>query len=225
MNMVKKLFYIIRKKFKVKQILYDVIKKTKSKQLSVLRARNIYDKEGARNLNEHDQLEIYDYHKKFFEERLEAGKDKTILDFGCGTGRYLEIQKNFRKVYLVDISKHNLLIASSNARELKIEHSVLKKSLFGIKTNIDIFFSVGVFGQTYPFDEKVANKIYSLLNENGYGLFTIKTIDEFNHEPHSLHKDEIEDMLRNFTFEIEIRNFKGVNEINESFCIVKIFKD
>ena len=66
MNMVKKLFYIIRKKFKVKQILYDVIKKTKSKQLSVLRARNIYDKEGARNLNEHDQLEIYDYHKKIF---------------------------------------------------------------------------------------------------------------------------------------------------------------
>jgi len=193
--------------------------------LSVIRTKSIYDKEGATNLNEYDQLKIYDDHKKFFDERLEPGKEKTLLDFGCGTGRYLEIQKNYKKVYLVDISKHNLLIASKNADKLKIDHSLIKKSLFGINMNIDIFFSVGVFGQSYPFDEKVVKKIYSLLNKNGTGLFTVKLTDQFSHEPLSLNEDKVKDILRNFNFLIEIRNFKGVNKINESFCIVSLFRD
>tara|TARA_Y100000590_G_scaffold152734_1_gene175335 strand:+ start:271 stop:882 length:612 start_codon:yes stop_codon:yes gene_type:complete len=202
-----------------------MIIKTRSKQLSILRSKKIYNKDGAKQLSNYDKLEIYNYHKNFFQQKLKDSEEKTILDFGCGTGRYLEIQKNFKKVYLVDISKHNLSIASKIADELNINHSVIKKSLFGLNKKVDCFFSVGVFGQQYPFDKKVVKKIYSLLKKDGLGIFSIKTVDEYSIEPLSLDQDAIINILKPYKHKTEIQNFIGVNGRSESFLIVSLYRD
>ena len=104
MKIIKVLLSIIRQKIRSIDLLYKMIIKTRSKQLSILRSKKIYNKDGAKQLSNYDKLEIYNYHKNFFQQKLKDSEEKTILDFGCGTGRYLEIQKNFKKVYLVDIS-------------------------------------------------------------------------------------------------------------------------
>ena len=47
------------------------------------------------------------------------------MDFGCGTGRYLEIFQKFKVVYLVDVSKHNLKIASEKAQIVQTKKTCL----------------------------------------------------------------------------------------------------
>ncbi len=225
MKIIKILLSIIKQKIKSIDLLYKMIIKTRSKQLSILRTKKIYDEDGAKQLSEHDQLEIYDYHKYFFQQKLQDNKEKTILDFGCGTGRYLEIQKNFKKVYLVDISKHNLKIASKIASQLNINHSVIEKSLFALNKKVDCFFSVGVFGQSYPFDKKVVKKIYTLLKKDGMGIFSIKLEDEYSIEPLSLDEDAIINILKPYKHTTEIQNFRGVNDRSESFLIVSLFRN
>ena len=67
------------------------------------------------------------------------------MDFGCGTGRYLEIFQKFKAVYLVDVSKHNLKIASEKAQKLKISTRVFRRSLSFLSVKVDYFFSAGVW--------------------------------------------------------------------------------
>ena len=92
---------------------------------------------------------------------------------------------------MLDISKHNLKIASEVADELEIKYETIKGSLNSVKNLIDIFFSVGVFGIQYPFNKKTVKKIYSILNPNGIAIFTVKNND---------YKDQ-EVISRSFSFE------------------------
>ena len=135
---------------------------------STVRAKKIYDIETAAKLAIDDNLEVYNFHKSYFENFLPSNKNLTLLDFGCGTGRYLELQKLYKKVYLLDISKHNLKIASEVADELEIKYETIQGSLNSVKNLIDIFFSVGVFGIQNPFNKKTVEKIIGLIDFNEY---------------------------------------------------------
>ena len=73
------------------------------------------------------------------------------MDFGCGTGRYLDIFKNFQLVYLVDISQHNLKLAAMKAETMEINYEVKRQSLNQLNVKVDYFFLLG-FGQFYQFD-------------------------------------------------------------------------
>ena len=167
-------YFKLKKIFKPSNLIFIIISFTKSKFLSTVRAKKIYDIETATKLAIDDNLEVYDFHKVYFKKLLPLNKNLTLLDFGCGTGRYLELQKLYKKVYLLDISKHNLKIASEVADELEIKYVTIQGSLNSVKNLIDIFFSVGVFGIQYPFNKKTVEKIYSTLNPNGIAIFTVK---------------------------------------------------
>ena len=123
MKYIKKLigftYYKLKKILKPSNLIYIIVSKTKSKFFSTVRAKKIYDIETAAKLAIDDNLEVYNFHKSYFENFLPSNKNLTLLDFGCGTGRYLELQKLYKKVYLLDISKHNLKIASEVADELE----------------------------------------------------------------------------------------------------------
>ena len=138
MKYIKKLigftYYKLKKILKPSNLIYIVISKTKSQFFSTIRAKKIYDNEMATQLAIDDNLELYNFHKSYFEKFLFPNKNLTLLDFGCGTGRYLELQKLYKKVYLVDISKHNLKIASQVADKLEIEYETIKGSLNSIKS-------------------------------------------------------------------------------------------
>ena len=220
-------YYQLKKIFKPSNLIY-IISKTHSKFLSTFRAKKIYDIETAVQLAIDDNLEIYNFHKSYFEKFLPSNKDLTLLDFGCGTGRYLELQKLYKKIYLVDISKYNLKIASGVADKLEIEYETIKGSLNSIKSEVDIFFCVGVFGQTYPFNKNTVNKIYSALNPNGKAIFTVKnqhqSVQEVYKEVLALDEPTIQSLLKGFNFSIEKVDFPSIRGNKESFFVVELIK-
>ena len=221
-------YYKLKKIFKPSNLIFIIISKTKSKFFSTIRAKNIYNFETATKLAIDDNLEVYDFHKVYFKKLLPLNKNLTLLDFGCGTGRYLELQKLYKKVYLVDISKHNLKIASEVADKLEIKHETIKGSLNSIKSKIDIFFCVGVFGQTYPFNKNTINKIYSILESNGKAIFTIKSIDYKNQEVYNevlaLGEPTIQRILEDFNFSMEQVDFPSIRGEKESFVVIELNK-
>ncbi|OUU28798.1 MAG: hypothetical protein CBC04_00640 [Verrucomicrobia bacterium TMED44] len=232
MKYIKKLigftYYKLKKIFKPSNLLYIIISKTKSKFLSTIRAKKIYGIETAKQLAIDDNLEIYEFHKSYFEKFLPSNKNLTLLDFGCGTGRYLELQKLYKKIYLVDISKYNLKIASEVADKLEINFETIKGSLNSIKSKIDIFFCVGVFGQQYPFNKNTVNKIYSVLQPTGKAIFTVKSIDYKNQEVYkevlALDESSIQNILKGFNFSTEQVSFPSIRGEKESFVVVELNK-
>ena len=232
MKYIKKLigltYYKLKKILKPSNLIYIIVSKTKSKFFSTLRAKKIYDIETATKLAIDDNLEVYNFHKSYFENFLPSNKNLTLLDFGCGTGRYLELQKLYKKVYLLDISKHNLKIASEVADELEIKYETIQGSLNSVKNLIDIFFSVGVFGIQYPFNKKTVEKIYSTLNPNGIAIFTVKNNDhqdqELYQEVLALNESRILEMLEGYNFSTESVDFPSIRGKKDSAVVVKLRK-
>ncbi len=232
MKYIKKLigftYYKLKKFLKPSNLIYIIVSKTKSKFFSTVRAKKIYDIETATKLAVDDNLEVYNFHKSYFENFLPSNKNLTLLDFGCGTGRYLELQKLYKKVYLLDISKHNLKIASEVADELEIKYETIQGSLNSVKNLIDIFFSVGVFGIQYPFNKKTVEKIYSTLNPNGIAIFTVKNNDhqdqELYQEVLALNESRILEMLEGYNFSTERVDFPSIRGKKDSAVVVKLRK-
>ena len=110
------------------------------KTLSIFRSLISYRKLDAERLAKADELEEYNQYKEFFRDLITPDTNKTLMDFGCGTGRYLEIFQKFKAVYLVDVSKHNLKIASEKAQKLKISTRVFRRSLSFLSVKVDYFF-------------------------------------------------------------------------------------
>ena len=232
MKYIKKLigftYYKLKKILKPSNLIYIIVSKTNSKFFSTVRAKKIYDIETATKLAIDDNLEVYSFHKSYFENVLPTNKNLTLLDFGCGTGRYLEIQKLYKKVYLLDISKHNLKIASEVADELEVKYETIQGSLNSVKNLIDIFFSVGVFGIQYPFNKKTVEKIYSSLNPNGIAIFTVKNNDhqdkELYQEVLALSESRILEMLEGYNFSTERVDFPSIRGKKDSVVVVKLRK-
>ena len=130
----------------MKKIFLFVLKVFNLKSLAIVRSLISYDKKGAQELSKNDNLEIYNEQKDYFKQLIETNYTDSLIDFGCGTGRYLEIYANFNLVHLVDISKENLKLASIKAEKLGIKYNIIRSSIFSLNSQVDIFFSVGVFG-------------------------------------------------------------------------------
>tara|TARA_Y100001970_G_scaffold273205_1_gene371058 strand:+ start:855 stop:1481 length:627 start_codon:yes stop_codon:yes gene_type:complete len=208
----------------MKKIYLYLLKILNLKTLALIRTLISYNKEGAYEMLKNDDLNVYDEHKIYFSELLLPDNKKTIMDFGCGTGRYLNILKNFQVVYLVDISMHNLQLASNKAKSLNINHKLKRRSLSFLNIKVDYFFSVGVFGQFYQFDAKVLKKIYSIINTNGKAVFTVKVKDEITDEILAVEEDKILELLNNYKYKVYKKYFSGVNNKSDYFYVIELFK-
>ena len=89
---------------------------------------------------------------------------------------------------------------------------------------IDLFFSVGVFGQFYQLDSKVLEKIYSLLSKNGKAVFTVKVKEKSDHEVLALSNQNIENLLSNYNHKIQKEYFKGPEGKEYLFNVIEIKK-
>ena len=208
----------------MKKIYLYILKILNLKTLALIRTLISYNKEGAYEMLKNDDLNVYDEHKIYFSELLLPDNRKTIMDFGCGTGRYLNILKNFQVVYLVDISMHNLQLASNKAKSLNINHKLKRRSLSFLNIKVDYFFSVGVFGQFYQFDAKVLKKIFSIINTNGKAVFTVKVKDEITDEVLAVKEDKILELLNNYKYKVYKKYFSGVNNKSDYFYVIELFK-
>ncbi len=208
----------------MKKIYLLLLKKLNLKSLAIIRSLISYDKKGAKRLLNNDAQEAYRDHKNYFSLLLPPDSSKTIMDFGCGTGRYLEIFNKFKFIYLVDISKQNLKLASEKANNMDIKFKILRRSFTFLGTKVDYFFSTGVFGQFYQFDSKVISKIYSLLEENGKAVFTVKIKDEFTDEVLSVSEKRVTDLLKIYNHKIHKKYFTGISGEKDYFNVIELFK-
>ncbi|MBZ9687467.1 class I SAM-dependent methyltransferase [Clostridium estertheticum] len=74
------------------------------------------------NLSAYDRINYY-LHMHFLKEHI--GQGKTVLDAGCGAGRFsIEIAKSGSKVTLLDISSEQLRLAESKLIEENLESNL-----------------------------------------------------------------------------------------------------
>lgn len=108
----------------------------------------------------------------------------TVLDLGCGTGRYFHCLKNVEKLVGIDTSSHMLKKAQNpiNNDIIEIEKTeLLCGDIFDIQFPVhsfDFIFSIGVFGEFSPINSDLCNKLYTLLKP--YGILFITTVDVYS---------------------------------------------
>ena len=108
----------------------------------------------------------------------------SVLDIGCGTGRFFHTLKNTGELWGIDVSANMLAYANDPVKKEEVQIAEIKliegnvfNYDFGAK-KFDFIYSVGVLGEHAPFDMEMANKIYDLLMPGGKTFFTIVDLDD-----------------------------------------------
>lgn len=99
---------------------------------------------------------------------------KRVLELGCGFGENCEYFLNKGASYVLgtDISKNMINIAKESVKNDKCEFRVLAaEDISEINEKFDLVVSSLVVHYVEDF-EKLLNDVYSLLNENGYFIFS-----------------------------------------------------
>jgi len=146
-----------------------------------------YDETGARYYRESEEKSIqYGSRKHYcgilkdlsasFERRI------SVLDVGCGTGRYFHCLQNVERLLGLDISQSMLDQAMNPVKkdEIRIgEISLSCADIFEVSLppgSYDLIFSIGVLGEDAPFNLQLCNKLHSLLTRGGRLFITIADI-------------------------------------------------
>ncbi|MBG9987309.1 class I SAM-dependent methyltransferase [Facklamia sp. DSM 111018] len=101
-------------------------------------------------------------------------KGKSILDLGCGFGDHCKkfVDKGAKKVVGIDISKKMLEIASKENSSSKISYLNMPiESIETLNEEFDIVISSLAFHYVEDYG-KLIKDIFSLLNEDGYLIFS-----------------------------------------------------
>ena len=106
------------------------------------------------------------------------GREISVLDLGCGTGRYFWALRHVRELVGVDVSAAMLAEAQQpvDAGAITIRNVTLIEGDFlavSLPTrHFDLVYSVGVLGEHVPFDAAIASRVHACLTEGGRFAFT-----------------------------------------------------
>jgi len=147
----------------------------------------LYDLSHSKNYRSIDELQVNsDSHKHYCSilKKITLGFQHkiSVLDLGCGTGRYFYCLKNVERLVGIDISPFMLQYARNPLKKEKIEVNTL---IFLICADIfevdflcsfDFIYSIGVLGEYSPFDLHICNKLFDWLKPKGILFFTVVDI-------------------------------------------------
>lgn len=100
----------------------------------------------------------------------------TVLDLGCGTGRYFHCLTKVRSLVGVDPSENMLKMAKNPVNHIPAAVRLVQGSLHEIEFKPDTFdfiICVGVFGGVCPLDDYSLNQVANFLKPNGIFFFTV----------------------------------------------------
>lgn len=102
----------------------------------------------------------------------------SVLELGCGTGRYFHFLKNVEKLTGIDISADMIKAASKQVNsipELKNITELVNSSIedFNTEEKFDFIYSIGTLGEYCEFNKQLLEKILCLLKPDGSFFFTI----------------------------------------------------
>jgi SAM-dependent methyltransferase len=108
----------------------------------------------------------------------------SVLDLGCGTGRYFHCLQHVERLIGIDIALTMLKYACDPIKnnEIRINNiDLICGNIFDLHFNDELFdfiYSIGVLGEVAPFDLYLCNKLFSLLKPEGKLFFTV--VDVFS---------------------------------------------
>ena len=100
----------------------------------------------------------------------------TMLDLGCGTGRYFHCARNVRTLIGVDPSENMLAqarqsVADGSGPTVRLVRSGLHEVAF-MPGTFDLVICVGVIGEWCPLDDFVLRQVAGMLNRGGSVFLT-----------------------------------------------------
>ncbi|MBN8686407.1 MAG: class I SAM-dependent methyltransferase [Chitinophagales bacterium] len=109
----------------------------------------------------------------------------SVLELGCGTGRYFDFLHNVKRLVGVDISKDMLAFAKETVRkrpDLDGVTSLVQSSIedFNTEEKFDFVYSIGTLGEFCEFSPDVMKRMLSTLKPGGFLFFTIVDADSFS---------------------------------------------
>jgi SAM-dependent methyltransferase len=146
-----------------------------------------YDEPYSKGYRESDDLEVttenHQCYCHMLAEISSAYQGKiSVLDVGCGTGRYFHCLQNVHILTGMDLSAQMLKRAGSPVLRQSIVadkiHLICGNVLQGgfHRCTFDLIYSIGVLGEHSEFDEHMCNKLFELLKPKGTLLFTVVDI-------------------------------------------------
>jgi ubiquinone/menaquinone biosynthesis C-methylase UbiE len=138
----------------------------------------------AEDYRNHDDVDVTGEDHRLFSSILAGicesfGKPISVLDIGCGTGRYFHCLRNVDRLVGMDVSDEMLM----RARHPVLEHEVTARDIELLAANFynhefapgsfDFIYSLGVFGNGCPVTPAVLQKFISWLRPGGCFYFDI----------------------------------------------------
>lgn len=112
-------------------------------------------------------------------EELCKGFDRpiTVLELGCGTGRFFYSLKNVKRLVGIDVSdemlkaaRHPLKESEVTVEEIELKKANLYTAVFPVES-FDLIYSVGVFGNGCALTPELCQAVYSWLKPGGKFFF------------------------------------------------------
>jgi ubiquinone/menaquinone biosynthesis C-methylase UbiE len=114
------------------------------------------------------------------------GRPITVLDLGCGTGRYFWAVRHATELVGIDVSAAMLAEARRpvDAGHLEVSRVTLIEGDFLTQplgqSRFDFVYSIGVLGEHTPFDARVAARVHRVLAPGGLFAFTAVHANSFS---------------------------------------------
>jgi SAM-dependent methyltransferase len=143
-----------------------------------------YDEQGATHYRKSEETTIQFGSRKHYcgvLRDISASFERkiSVLDVGCGTGRYFHCLQNVERLLGLDVSQPMLdqALDPVHKDEIRIENiSLLCADIFEVSLppeSFDFICSIGVLGEDAPFNLILCNKLHSLLKPRGRLFMTI----------------------------------------------------
>lgn len=148
-----------------------------------MRASELYTEDYARRYREHDETlwqgtTMARPGKMFGELCRSFGGKISVLDLGCGTGRYFWCLENVGELVGIDASRPML----DQARHPVEAHRITAEKVTLIEgdfcsyvfnnSQFELIYSIGVLAEHTSFDRLIVEKVHSWLKPGGFFFFT-----------------------------------------------------
>jgi SAM-dependent methyltransferase len=131
-----------------------------------------------------DEIEVKTPHHQYLASILSGicrsfGRPISVLDLGCGTGRYFYCLENVERLVGMDITDEMLIAAENPVNAVKITArniQLIRGNAFLASfapQSFDLIYSLGMFGHGCPVTEDICNKLFKWLSPGGHLYFDV----------------------------------------------------
>jgi len=144
-------------------------------------------RDAAAQYRRDDDIEVHSSNHDYISGVLKEicgsfGRPISVLDVGCGTGRYFHCLTNVERLVGMDISNEMLIAAEDpvNSNEISIHTTELIQGNVYFSSfepqSFDFIFSLGMFGYGCPVTTELCDRFYSWLVPGGKLYFNVISI-------------------------------------------------